>query len=497
MGFRFDTVVLGYILTLPFLLLAADAIWGWSSKWFYRLVFWLLSLGYVFAFFVCTADLPYFHHFYTRITMAVTISTSTDSSNLLGGMILKEWRYLWPLVPFFLISWFFLVKHKRLLNSVLYKKDGASPGFALRWFSVFGLLLLMGIWGRLSFQSHLQAGTAYFSDYGIPNMLALSPVYTFGLSYVNSLDPAHEKAHFMGDGVAVRKVQEYLKIPAQQAFDSPIARQITFPAPDSLIPPTSYLKPPNVVFIIMESMSAQKMGRYGNAENLTPFMDSLATQGLSFDSVFTSGIHTFAGIYSTLFSQPVIKRQHPLMKIEPSAGIGSALKKHDYSTIYFTTHDKNFDNVGNFLTANGFDRIVSMDDYPKEKILSTLGVCDDYLYEHATGELDKLAGDGKPFFAAIMTGSDHGPYITPDYFKPKHKDAMLAVVEYVDWSLQKFFREASQKDWFENTLFVIVADHGSSVVKRYDLPLSYVHTPLIFYAPHLLGEPKSFNRLGS
>ena len=487
MGLRFDTVVSGYILTLPFLLLTVDAMTGWDNRLLKRMVYWLISAGYIFSFFVCAADIPFFHHFYSRISMTALISANSGGSDMLSGMVFQEWRFYWVLVPFFIISWLFMRANKRLY-AILFKKDDLSFLTILRSFFFFALLLGLGIWGRFSFQSRLDAGTAYFSDYGFTNMLGLNPVYTFGQSYVNSFDDRNQEVHFMGDGEAIRNIQEYLHIPAAQDFNSPIARQI-------LLADTAQNRP-NVVLVIMESMSANKMGRYGNLENLTPFMDSLATRGFAFDSVFTSGIHTFAGIYTTLFSQPVIKRQHPLMTLVPQSGIANTLQQHGYSTIYFTTHDKEFDNVAPFLLENGFERIVSKNDYPAEKILSALGVPDDYLYEHATGDLTGLHQKGKPFFAAIMTGSDHSPFVIPKYFKPRHKESTLAIVEYVDWSVQKFMKMASQEEWFDNTIFVFVADHGASLDKRYDMPLSYLHSPLIFYAPSLLGAPQKFNQLG-
>lgn len=495
MGLRFDTVVSGYILTIPFVLLAVDAFLGWNSKLLYRTVFGLIMLGYSYAFFICAADLPFFHHFYTRVTMSIVITANTgDSNDMLGGMVFQEWRYFWALIPLFALTWIFYRTNKRLMHQVLFKKDECNLSSALRYFVMFSLLLLLGIWGRFSFQSHIAAGTAYFSDYGFPNMLGLNPVYTFSRSWLNSRKDHKKEARFMGDGEAVRNVQEYFRIPAAQEFDSPVARQVLF---DSSENAAAAKTPPNVVLVIMESMSASKMGRYGNPNGLTPFMDSLATQGFSFDSVFTTGIHTFAGVYSTLFSQPVIKQQHPLEKIVPQSGFANTLKQHGYQTVYFTTHDKGFDNIDGFLSANGYDRIVSQADYPKEKVLSALGAPDDYLFEHAVGDLSSAHESGQPFFAAIMTGSDHGPFIIPKYFKPKHKDAMLGVVEYVDWSVRKFLRMASEKPWFDNTIFVFLADHGTSYDKRYDMPLSYIHSPLIFYAPKLLGEPKAFSNLGS
>jgi glucan phosphoethanolaminetransferase (alkaline phosphatase superfamily) len=76
----------------------------------------------------------------------------------------------------------------------------------------------------------------------------------------------------------------------------------------------------NVVIIIMESMSAAKMTRHGNTNQLTPFLDSISEQGYYFENAYTAGIHTFNGIFSTLFSFPALFRQHPLK--------GSSLTKY-------------------------------------------------------------------------------------------------------------------------------------------------------------------------
>jgi len=74
---------------------------------------------------------------------------------------------------------------------------------------------------------------------------------------------------------------------------------------------------------------------------------------------------------------------------------------------------------------------------------------------------------------------------------------VFGIVEYVDWSVRQFLQKAAKEPWFGNTIFIFVADHGASVVKRYDLPLSYLHTPLIMYAPKILGLPHTITSLGS
>jgi hypothetical protein len=238
MGLRFDTVVMGYLLTLPFLLLALDAFAGWNSKLLYRIASGLVFLGVVPSLFVHATDLPFFHHFYTRLTTSVMISTGKgDAGNMLGAMIFQEWRFCWPLIPFFILSWLFYKRNTKLLRNTLYQKDGSSTGSRAKWFVVFAALLAFGIWGRFSFQSHLAASTAYASDYGFINMLGLNPVYTFTKSYVNSKTDA-KNVRFMGDGEAVRNVQQFLHIPAAQEFDSPIARS---PSPTPWPPsPTSF-----------------------------------------------------------------------------------------------------------------------------------------------------------------------------------------------------------------------------------------------------------------
>jgi len=254
----------------------------------------------------------------------------------------------------------------------------------------------------------------------------------------------------------------------------------------------------NIVVVIMESMSAAKMERNGNMKNLTPFLDSISNTGLYFENIYTAGIHTFNGVFSTLFSFPAIYRQNPMKESTMFRynGIGNALKKNGYSTTYFTTHDGQFDNIEGFLRANDFENVITLADYPPDKIKTTLGVPDDYMFEFSMPVLDGLYDENKPFFVAFMTASDHGPYYLPDYYKPRNKDIKDQMVEYADWSLRKFISLSSAKAWFNNTIFVFIADHGAPINAVYDIPLDYHHTPLVFYAPGILNEPKTFDCIG-
>ena len=102
----------------------------------------------------------------------------------------------------------------------------------------------------------------------------------------------------------------------------------------------------------------------------------------------------------------------------------------------------------------------------------------------------------RPFFITYMTASDHGPYYIPKYFSPENTGITKQVVEYADWSLCKFISLASKKEWFSNTIFVFIADHGTPITAPYGISLDYHHSPFIIYAPNIFGKPKPFDCIG-
>jgi len=304
-------------------------------------------------------------------------------------------------------------------------------------------------------------------------------------SYLDSLDPDNESISLMDNEEAVKNVRKYYHI-TNTEYASPIARKI--------IPDSISANKPNVIVVIMESMSAAKMKRYGNTDNLTPFLDSLSMHSVYFDKYYTAGEHTFNGVFSTLFSFPALYRFHPLKQIKQYMGIAYTLKNIGYSTSYFTTHDGQFDNIEGFLHANYFDHIISQSNYPNEEVKTTLGVPDDFMFRFSMPILNDFSQSGKPFFAAFMTASDHGPYYIPEYFKPHTSDIKKQIVEYADWSLGRFIQLARKQKWFDNTIFVFTADHGAALKVSYPIPLNYHHSPLIIYAPKLL-EPKTYENI--
>jgi len=496
MGFRFDTVISGYILGIPFLVFFFASLFKKEKPLLYRFVFGYIFILYTTAFVLCASDIPYFNNYFAHISPV--IFKWTDDAGFIFKMIAFDFRFWWVVIPFTIVLTAFFILNRRVFKKymlqpvevagdkpVLHKPHtGLTIGLSL----ISIVLLFVGIRGRLEAKSPIRIGTAYFSSYPIANELGLSPVFNFFHLWLSSAKKENESIRWMDNNEAIKNVQGYLNIRGGGLNGSPLARAVLFSEPPVKA---------NVVMIIMEGMSATYLERYGNREHMVPFLNSISEKGYCFDNTYTSGIHTFTGIYALICSFPSIKRQHPLktMTSKKYDGMATTLKKNGYSTIYFTTHDDQFDNTGGFLRANGFERIVALQDYPKDKVVGTWGVPDDYMFEHSIPVLNNLSGSGKPFLGVFMTTSNHRPYFLPGYFSPKHREIEKQMLEYSDWSLEKFFKLASNQSWFPNTIFILISDHGAAVNLSYDMPLNFHHTPFIIYSPGILKENRHFDCL--
>lgn len=474
MGVRFDIVTIGFIIAIPTLILILFSFFGRKSRVFEVIYTWFLTVCFTFTFGICSADIPYFAQFFDRFNITAFEWMATGDSAFVFKMIFEEPTYILMMIPVLMagfVFWFFanrIMRNSTGWESVGYLRYGIYT-------LLLGGLIFIGMRGRLNEKSPIMVGTAYFCNNAMLNQLGLNPNFTLARSWLDSLDPDNQTVRFMPDEEAIENMQQYLGIEKPDE-EYPLARAV-----EGSLNPKDY----NVIVVIMESMSYNKTAHGGNSRNLTPFLDSLMDKSLSFNNCYTSGTHTYCGIYTTFTSYPVVFRNHALKRIPVLQydGFAAVLQNLGYQTAYFTTHDKEFDNVAGFLSLNGVQRVVSQADYPVSEVKTTLGVPDDYMFRYSMDVYDNMAAQGKPFFAAMMTASDHGPYYIPDYFEPRSTEIKYQITEYADWSLQRFMELASAKPWYDNTLFVFVADHGAALDTDYSIPLSYFHSPLVFYIP--------------
>lgn len=472
MGLRFDTVINCYILALPSLIWMLIYIMGKSYRIINHLLYVYCAVLFSLAYIVSGFDIPYFNQFFSRLDKVAF--QWIDSPMFILEMVTKDFRLWGYAIPFGLLFLFFHFFLKRIFKNIHHLEITRKRHWVLK----LGLSLIflgftfIGIRGRIEQKSPIREGTAYFSNNAFLNKIGLNPNFTL----INSLlEKEKEWSNLMSPSLSYARVQKDLYI--KNKHTSSIATLIE-PEPHNF-------GKPNMIVVIMEAMTSYNMAYFGNKKGLTPVLDRLVSESIFFENTYSSGIHTFNGVYSTLFSYPALWDEHPMKTIRDHKGIVEILKQNDYTTAYFTTHDGQFDNIEGFLKGNNFQHVFKQNDYPISEVHSNLGVTDDYLFRYSIGKINEFHQRRKPFFCALMTASNHAPIVIPDYFQSPLKEETERVVQYADWSIGEFLKQAKQEPWFKNTIFVFVADHGTSYDKTYDMSLSYNHIPLFFYAPYL------------
>jgi phosphoglycerol transferase MdoB-like AlkP superfamily enzyme len=257
----------------------------------------------------------------------------------------------------------------------------------------------------------------------------------------------------------------------------------------------------NVVLITIESYSAEFLKTYGNEQNITPFLDSLATKSLLFSNLYAVGNRTVRGLESVTMCLPptagesVVKRKDNNDKFTT----GSVFAKKGYSVKYLYGGDAYFDNMEDFFSGNHYEIVDKKTFKPEEITFANVwGVCDEDLYKKAIQTMNIEAKTGKPFFNHIMTVSNHRPFTYPENkidIAPNLK-SREGGVKYTDYAMKQFFTMAEKQSWFKNTIFVVLADHCASSSGKTELPLDKYRIPAMIYAPGFVA-PKTFNVLMS
>jgi phosphoglycerol transferase MdoB-like AlkP superfamily enzyme len=245
----------------------------------------------------------------------------------------------------------------------------------------------------------------------------------------------------------------------------------------------------NVVVIVEESLSASYSGLFGNPESLTPNLDALGEKGMLFSQAYASGTRTVRGLEAISTSLPPIPSEAVVKRPgnENIANWGEVMQGNGYHSSFLYGGYGAFDNMNYFFGNNGF-AISDRGDIPDPAFTNIWGVSDGDLFNHALDYYDGLAQEKKPFFSIIMSTSNHRPYTFPEGIPgiPSSGGGRRAGVRYADYALGEFLQQAGSHSWFDQTLFVIVADHCARVYGRAEIPVATYHIPLVFFAPALL-----------
>ncbi|SCX86248.1 LTA synthase family protein [Flavobacterium caeni] len=251
----------------------------------------------------------------------------------------------------------------------------------------------------------------------------------------------------------------------------------------------------NVVFVLVESLSASFLKEFGNQQNITPFLDSLAQKSVFFENMYATGTRTVRGMEAVTLcipptpGQSIVKRpdNHNLYTVS------NVFRKRQYQCNFFYGGDGYFDNMNSYFGGNGFniyDRgrgsVLSDDinttrrnvDDNEVTFENAWGICDEDIFNKMIKVADAHYQNHEPFFNFVMTTSNHRPFTYPDG-KVSIPPGMSreGAVQYTDFALREMFKKAQGKPWFKNTVFVVVADHCASSAGKDEIDVANYHIP--------------------
>lgn len=244
--------------------------------------------------------------------------------------------------------------------------------------------------------------------------------------------------------------------------------------------------PKNIMLVMVESLSADYLGAFGNRDGLTPFLDELAGQSLLFTNFFATGTRTVRGLEAVTLSIPPTPGQSIVKRLGRESGLwslGNVLREQGYDTRFIYGGNGYFDNMNTFFSGNGY-AVLDQSSMPREKagFSNAWGVADEGLYDVALDAADRAHAAGRPFFFHLMTTSNHRPYTYPGgRIDIPSGSGREGAVKYTDWALRHLLETARAKPWFKDTVFVVVADHCAGSAGKVALPLEHYRIPLMIY----------------
>jgi len=245
----------------------------------------------------------------------------------------------------------------------------------------------------------------------------------------------------------------------------------------------------NVVIIILESFSREYVGYYNKHQGYTPFLDSLTQHSTVCENAYANGKKSIEGIPAILSGIPALTDKPYILSqygTQKTNSIASLLSKQSYDCSFY--HGGNPGTMGfdAYAEMAGFHSYVDLSKYPnyENDFDGKWGIFDEPFFQFYKSELDRKK---EPFFSTIFSLSSHHPYSIPDEHLgkfPKGEIPIHETIGYTDYALRRFFEEAKKSNWFENTLFVITADHTFTAThKEYQNSNGLYEIPLIFYKP--------------
>ena len=502
MGLRYDARV-ACIIGMFILLLCAIPFLN-PFKNFKAKKVWNILVPLVFILMVFVLAIDYYHFDYLHQRLNATVLNYLQDAGISFNMMWQTYPLLKIAIAILLLLVIARVGFAKLLSHYqqqysFFKRKGML--LYVVSFLIFGIL----IFGRIG-QFPLRWSDAYTLSDDFKANLALNPFQSF-LSTLNFRNTSYDIKK-VRDGYPL--MSQYLDVLHPDSTSLNYKRVFSFA--------DSTANKPNIVLVICESFSAYKSSMYNNPLTTTPYFNELCKKGIFFDRCFTPAYGTARGVWATITGIPDVESPKTASRNPNAVDQNTIINSFTgYDKFYFLGGSATWANIRGVLTNNINNlKLYEQDDYEAKKI-DVWGISDKNLFLEANKVLKQQT---KPFFAIIQTADNHRPYTIPDEDKPEFliksfsKDSLkrfgfesneeMNAFRYTDFGYQKFMEAAQKENYFKNTIFVFVGDHGI----RYNGTLGYFpkawteqgltceHVPLLFYAPAFL-KPQRLHDVSS
>ena len=470
-GIRADLILLGYLLVIP-LAFAPLSAFRKLEKWWHLGVAWWASFALIFIVFMELATPQFIMQFDVRPNRLFIEYLSYPAevfATLWNGFRLATLLSLFGTVVLGLTF------HRVFVVSSAYATRWPAKRLLLSW----PLVVLLVAFQIRSTMAHRPANPAMFALSGdaLVNSLIINSPWSV-LDAVYSLRKEANSSEIYG------------KFPHDQVFAhvkaAPWLKSYQFlsselPTLHRQTPARQRTRPLNLVIVLEESMGATFVESLGGVP-VTPELEKLKQDGWWFENLYATGTRSVRGIEAVIAGYPPTPARS-VVKLSLAQQnfytLALGLGKQGYHTEFVYGGEAHFDNMRSFFTGNGFQRVVDRRDM-RPRFEGSWGASDEDLFDKSLERLQHLHTEGKPFFSLIFTSSNHEPFEFPDGKITLHepnKQTVNNAVKYADYALGKFIQAAKKQAYWNDTLFLIVADHDNRVYGDSLVPIKKFHIP--------------------
>ncbi len=433
-GVWMDISLVGYIMLLSGVFMAVLFFSGKATSILFRVFTALILAAFIV---IVVGDLELYRHWGFRIdsTPLFYLQTPAEATASLSAWAIALYIIVAALL---FCGWFWL--YRRFVEANKFVK--------IRWWSVpiflfFAAVMIIPIRGGFGI-APMNPGKVYFSSNVFSNHAALNAVWNFIYGITKS-------SHMYKD------YPQYVDEKQAESFYNSLG--IGEEKADFVLT----TRKPNVVVILLESFTSKLIEPLGGKSGVTPRFSELSDSGLLFKNIYASGDRSDKGMVAVLSGFPAQSTESIIkhtLKASKLPSIISSFADNNYSTTYYYGGDPDFANMRSFLLNSGIERMITQDDFPRAYRNSKWGVHDEHVFQRLLSDIDTAQG---PFFKLFFTLTSHEPFEIPRepaFTISSDQDRFINSVHYTDEWLGWFFDEARNKDWYDSTLFVLIADHG-------------------------------------